>query len=130
MLDFKLILFVGLGGFLGAILRTILINLTNKFIYQNINFSILIVNVFGCFLLGILLSYLQDKESSQFIKYFINIGLLGAFTTFSAFSYDNLLLLQNKFYIKLIINIILNVSICILAIYIGEKFLNNFKNLF
>lgn len=113
------ILIVGFGGFLGAIFRMVFVELINKLLPHSINLGTLFVNILGSFFLGVLYSYLQNKHFSPFLNHFINIGFLGAFTTFSSFSYQNLLLLQNGSYFYFVLNLFFNISFCLLAIWIG-----------
>ncbi|EMZ0930205.1 CrcB family protein, partial [Campylobacter jejuni] len=103
------LLVVGFWGFIGAILRMLSINLVNKFFPYSISFGTLFVNVLGSFIIGLLFSYAQNKGLSPLLKSFISTGFLGAFTTFSTFSYQNLLLLQSGNYLHFALNIILNV---------------------
>ncbi|MCW1360399.1 fluoride efflux transporter CrcB [Campylobacter sp. US33a] len=113
------ILVVGFGGFLGAILRMFAINLVNKFLPHSISFGTLFVNVFGSFIIGLLFSYAQNKGLSPLLKSFISTGILGAFTTFSTFSYENLLFLQSGNYLNFTLNILSNVTLCLLAVWLG-----------
>ena len=77
------------------------------------------VNIIGSFFIGYLISLGYAKNLSEyFLKYFLIIGLLGSFTTFSAFSYEGIeLLMLNKIFLS-ITYIIISVF-CILASYIG-----------
>ncbi|HED0492145.1 TPA: fluoride efflux transporter CrcB [Campylobacter jejuni] len=113
------LLVVGFGGFIGAILRMLSINLVNKFFPYSISFGTLFVNVLGSFIIGLLFSYAQNKGLSPLLKSFISTGFLGAFTTFSTFSYENLLLLQSGNYFNFALNIILNVFLCLFAAWLG-----------
>ncbi|WP_426722794.1 fluoride efflux transporter FluC [Campylobacter jejuni] len=110
------LLVVGFGGFIGAILRMLSINLVNKFFPYSISFGTLFVNVLGSFIIGLLFSYAQNKGLSPLLKSFISTGFLGAFTTFS---YQNLLLLQSGNYLHFALNIILNVFLCLFAAWLG-----------
>ncbi|EIM1087800.1 fluoride efflux transporter CrcB [Campylobacter coli] len=112
------LLIVGFGGFIGAILRMLSINLVNKF-FPYFSFGTLFVNVLGSFIIGLLFSYAQNKGLSPVIKSFISTGFLGAFTTFSTFSYENLLLLQSGNYFNFSLNILLNIILCLIAVWLG-----------
>ncbi|EHB9799479.1 fluoride efflux transporter CrcB [Campylobacter coli] len=113
------LLIVGFGGFIGAILRMLSINLVNKFFPYSISFGTVFVNVLGSFVIGLLFSYAQNKGLSPVIKSFISTGFLGAFTTFSTFSYENLLLLQSGNYFNFSLNILLNIILCLIAVWLG-----------
>ncbi|EAK2051535.1 fluoride efflux transporter CrcB [Campylobacter coli] len=113
------ILVVGLGGFIGAVLRMLSINLINKILPHSISFGTLFVNVLGSFMMGLLFSYAHHKCLSPALKSFISTGFLGAFTTFSTFSYENLLLLQSGNYFNFSLNILLNIILCLIAVWLG-----------
>ncbi len=121
------ILLVASGGALGAALRFATTGLIkNLFFYSFI--GTLIVNIIGSFLIGLFIYLIQSKNlSEEFTKYFLIIGLLGSYTTFSAFSLEIVdLLLTKKFFLP-IIYITLSLTLCILSAYIGlniNKFLN------
>lgn len=68
------LLVVGFGGFIGAILRMLSINLVNKFFPYSISFGALFVNVLGSFIIGLLFSYAQNKGLSPLLKSFISTG--------------------------------------------------------
>lgn len=113
------LLVVGLGGFLGAIFRMLSYELIYKILPHFTLFATLFVNVLGSFLMGVLFFYLQNKGDSVLIKNFIGIGFLGAFTTFSTFTYENLMLLQNQNYVYFILNVLLNVGLCLFALWVS-----------
>ncbi|MBZ7953696.1 MULTISPECIES: fluoride efflux transporter CrcB [Campylobacter] len=115
----NMILIVGIGGFLGSVFRMLSINFINKIFPHAISFGTLFVNVLGSFAIGLCFSYAQNKGLSPLLKNFINTGFLGAFTTFSTFSYENLMLLQNGNYFHLFLNIVFNVILCLLAVWLG-----------
>ncbi|TKX31360.1 fluoride efflux transporter CrcB [Campylobacter aviculae] len=115
----NMILIVGIGGFLGSVFRMFCINVISKFFPYSISFGTLFVNILGSFAIGLCFSYAQNKGLSPLLKNFISTGFLGAFTTFSTFSYENLMLLQNGDYFNFFLNIILNVALCLLAVWLG-----------
>ena len=110
---------VAFGGALGASLRFISSNLF-KSIFPNFPFSTLFVNVTGSFAIGLLMSYLESNNASQnFIKYFLIIGLLGSYTTFSTFSFETIDLFNSKKIILSFFYISISVFSCLLFAFIG-----------
>ena len=115
---FNLVL-VAFGGAIGASSRFILNSFFKTFI-TNSFVGTLSVNVIGSFLIGYLISYGINKNFTEgFIKYFLIIGILGSFTTFSAFSYEVVDLFANKKFFVCLIYIFLSISLCIIATSIG-----------
>lgn len=113
--------FVGIGGFIGAGLRYFIINVTGKLIGTNFPYGTLLVNVLGCFLIGIIMELsLSSNYVSPNLKIFLTTGILGGLTTFSTFSYETAqFVLKSNLYLS-IINIILNVFVCLLSVLIGQ----------
>jgi len=117
------VLIVGIGGFIGAICRYLIIILNDK-LYNNYEFPFdtLFVNVLGSFLIRIALA-LGIKYNvfarGTISSYLFVTGFLGAFTTFSAFSRDTLILLIERQYLTVTINILLNVVLSISFVIIG-----------
>ena len=80
----------------------------------------MVVNVFGSFLVGLFIYSLQNKNLSQdLIKYFFIIGVLGSYTTFSAFSFETIDLLTNNKLLLSFIYIFSSLVLCLIAAYIG-----------
>ncbi len=114
--------FVATGGALGACLRYLISNWALTFFGKGFPFGTLIVNIIGSFIMGLLFALLeQGVISASPWRQMIGVGFLGALTTFSTFSMDSLLLLQQGELIKAIANVAINVLVCITAAFIGTQ---------
>ena len=120
MTGIKVYLFIAFGGALGACLRYFINETTIKLLGKGFPFGTLTVNILGSLLMGVLYGLLE-KELVVVNPYksLIGIGFLGALTTFSTFSMDTLLLLQQGHWLKAVFNVALNVCGCILVAYLG-----------
>ena len=86
---------IALGGALGAVSRFLLGNAVSKAIGSALPYGTFVVNVIGCFAMGLLMTIIVDREllpASWCL--FLCVGLLGGFTTFSSFAYEGLMLLN------------------------------------
>ena len=113
------ILFIGLGGFIGANLRYLIGIYINKYSHEMI--GTLIVNITGSFLIALFYGYISQKYVvNDSLKYFFPIGLLGSYTTFSTFSYTTMILINEGNYMRAGMNIILSFSLCLFFAFIGS----------
>jgi len=117
----KILFIIGSGSFIGGVARF----LTSKFI-QNLSvsafpFGTFVVNILGCYLIGLFFGF-SNRENfmSEEWRIFLTIGFCGGFTTFSAFSNENLTLLRdgNFFYMALYAG--LSVFLGLIATYLGN----------
>mgnify|MGYP000070307509 CR=1 FL=1 len=116
------VLFVALGGSIGAVLRYLISILMLQVFGTGFPFGTLMVNILGSFLMGVVYALGQVSEVSPEIKAFIGVGMLGALTTFSTFSNESLLLMQEGYLVKAILNVVVNVGVCIFVVYLGQQF--------
>lgn len=89
------LLYVAVGGALGAVARYALTGWVHTFATDTFPWGTLTVNVAGSLLLGFLFLYLESTAFTAELRQFVAIGLLGAFTTFSTFSYETWVLVQD-----------------------------------
>lgn len=106
---------VGIGGFIGTVLRFYIGILSLRLLPSYFYFSTLIVNSIASFFIGFFISI----GISINLKNFIVIGILGGLSTFSTFSYENFIYLQNGEFMKFCLNVFLNVFLCLAFCYIG-----------
>lgn len=116
------IAWVFLGGGVGASLRFITINLIAKAgIVLAFPFAVLLINIFGSFAIGVLAQIVSRETIANpfFIQNFVMIGILGGFTTFSAFSIEALTLLQAGKVGAAAFYVAASVAFSIIAAYLG-----------
>ena len=118
------ILLVAFGGSIGASARYFLYLVAKNLFSPNYIFiNTLVINIIGSFLIGYLIFLLENKSFSQdFLKYFFIIGILGSFTTFSAFSFEAIDLLVNKRFLIAFFYIFLSLFLCLIFTFLGLNF--------
>jgi CrcB protein len=118
--EFSKILMVALGGALGASLRYMAAAATHGLLGHAFPYGTLLVNVVGSLLIGYLVVLLPDPGSHDWgLRLLLITGLLGGFTTYSAFSIETLTLLQEGQALKAGLNIALTLLTCLLAVWVG-----------
>jgi len=123
----KNILFVGLGSGLGGVIRYILfvaIDQTGK----QFSFPIktFLVNIIGCFALGLFYGLADRGQfTDNQVILFLTMGLCGGFTTFSAFSHDNIVLLKNGNFLLAMFYMLLTVLLSFIALYLGNRIVSS-----
>ncbi len=92
----RTLLLIGLGGSIGSILRYLTSVVIEKYYATIFPLPTLIINILGCLLIGIIMGLLEKNQANDSaMKWFLVTGFCGGFTTFSAFGYENIRLLQN-----------------------------------
>lgn len=124
-LSWQTILAIGTGGFLGAIARAYSVHLTNKHIPLEFPLGVLLVNLIGSFLIGVLFALFTHYTFNDTTKAFLTTGFLGALTTYSTFAIESFFLLQSSLLLG-ISNMALNLFGSVLAAASGYKFISFF----
>lgn len=110
-------LIVGVGSALGGMLRYWLSNFVYKFLQPIFPFGTLAVNILGTFLLGIIFFFLDSQELlSPSMRIFLTIGLCGGLTTFSTFSYETFIFIEDTQYLFAFLNILSNIILTLLSL--------------
>lgn len=113
---------IAVGGAMGACLRFALSEWMLHLFGRAFPFGTLLVNILGSFVIGLLYGLLLTEQiSPNPWRIFIGIGVLGAFTTFSTFSMDTVLLLQQGDWLKAVANVVLNLVLCLTLAWLGLK---------
>jgi len=113
-----LLLAVGTGGFVGAILRFLISSWVQKLSPVLFPVGTLSVNVIGSFIIGFMALYFESVVAPQ-QKALVITGMLGALTTFSTFSLETVTMLQGGLWGRVTMNITLNVVLCVAATMLG-----------
>jgi fluoride exporter len=118
--EMKELIFVGLGGFVGAISRYGLSELVDRSLGKNFPAGTLTVNVLGCLVIGLLMALVEaEKFTDKSLQFFLITGLLGSLTTFSTFGHQSLQLLRRGSISLALLNVLCNVCVGLLAVYLG-----------
>ncbi|OHE19727.1 MAG: chromosome condensation protein CrcB [Sulfurimonas sp. RIFOXYD12_FULL_36_11] len=108
-MSWQTIIAVGSGGFLGAVLRAYVNGLISHRMPHDIPFGTLGVNLIGSFIMGLLIAYfMYTTLFSMQVKSFLTTGILGGFTTYSAFAIESFFLLNGGHIAIALANISLN----------------------
>ena len=114
------ILLIAAGGAAGALFRYWAQQATHALLGRGFPFGTLLVNVTGSFLMGFLYIYLVARAGlSREIQLALLVGLLGAFTTFSTFSFETMALIEDGQSLKAAINVTVSVGLCLLGCWLG-----------
>ncbi len=116
-------LIIGLGGFLGTVARYWLSNWVGERVGETFPWGTLVVNVSGCFVMGFIFSITPPEGKfpiSNEWRPFVMVGVLGGFTTFSAFSLQTLNLIQERQWLYAGGNVMGSVVLCMLGVWLGH----------
>lgn len=119
-MDLKILAWVGLGGAAGSMLRFAVGGWAQRLNDGTFPVGTLTVNVLGCLLIGLLgglADYRQALDPGQ--RAFLMIGVLGGFTTFSAFAFETLGLAQDGALLRAGLNVLLQVTLGLMAAFCG-----------
>lgn len=110
---------VAAGGAVGSLLRYWVGLGAHHLLGRGFPYGTLTVNIIGSFAIGVLYVLLVERADSPELRALLMTGLIGGFTTFSAFSIDTLLLIEHGAVLKALANIALSLILCLGAAWIG-----------
>ena len=114
-----MILLVGMGSFIGGICRYLLSMLVQSKFSSSFPYGTLLVNLTGCLLIGILFGFFDRNQVSHEWRLLFITGVLGGFTTFSAFSVETYNLIKSGNYGSAILYVALSVILGISLTFLG-----------
>jgi len=114
------ILAIAAGGAIGAVGRHLLAHQVSSLLGYGFPWGILVCNVLGSFVMGVLVEVMALTWSASLeMRAFLTVGILGAFTTFSTFSLDIVLLLQRGDMMKAGLYVAGSVVFSVLGLILG-----------
>ena len=121
------LLVIGCGGAVGAMMRYGLGLRVTLLAGSAFPWGTLLVNIVGCFLAGLLFALAVTRTPlSDLLRNGLQIGLLGGFTTFSAFSIDAITLFDQGLWLRGLLYIVTSVIVSLLGTYLGMSVGRNF----
>ena len=116
----KALIFIAVGGAVGAVLRYLTSVTVYAFMGRGFPYGTLFVNVSGSMLMGLLsVMMLERLDLGPELRAAVLVGVLGSFTTFSTFSIETLNLLEQGEMVRATANIVLSVLLCLVAVWSG-----------
>lgn len=113
-----------LGGGVGALLRSALVPFGNRLSQAGFPTGVMLVNVSGCLIVGMIAGYAASRGNlSPALQNFLVIGVLGGFTTFSAFAADSLRLVTDGKVLQAVMYVVFSVIFSLLAACAGYAFM-------
>jgi CrcB protein len=123
----SMLLLVAFGGALGAVARFGLVFVAAWVLGTRFPYGTLLVNALGCLVIGIAAASLVSADKpdawTHVVRYGLIVGFLGAFTTFSTFSYETLQLLEAGDAMRALGNVVLSVLVCLLTTWLGMRWM-------
>jgi fluoride exporter len=116
-------LWIALGGALGSVSRYWLATAFDLVLRSDFPWATVAANITGSFVIGLVAALPMDLQWRQFLM----IGVLGGYTTFSAFSLQTLVLAQAGEWPKAAANVVASVVLCLVAVWLGHALAGGFK---
>ncbi len=111
---------VAIGGAIGALARYALGTYVGERMNARFPYGTFLINMSGCFLIGLIMTVLTERtQLSPNWRYFIPIGFIGAYTTFSTFEYETLTSMQSGQFAAAALNVVLSVTVGFVMVWLG-----------
>lgn len=114
-------LLVGAGGALGAMARFGFASLVGRFWPMSFPLATLLINIIGSVAMGLFVGLMARflPAWQEDARLFVAVGILGGFTTFSAFSLDTIVLIERGEWLSAGAYVLLSVVLCLIGLYLG-----------
>lgn len=120
-MQMRALLLVGLGGGLGAIARFSLGSVIGHYWPTTFPLATLLINIIGSVAMGLFIGFLAKflPAWQETARLFVAVGVLGGFTTFSAFSLETVLMLERGELLAAGGYVLMSVVVCVIGLYLG-----------
>ena len=116
----NMILLVAFGGAVGSIARYLMASRLQTATGWNFPIGTVLVNILGCFLIGILYVLLVARPDPKHeLRALLIVGVMGGFTTFSSFSLETVTMAMNGYYGGATLNVVVSVAACLVGTVLG-----------
>jgi CrcB protein len=112
-------LLVMAGAAIGGLARYLLASAIAARFPQRMWFGTVVVNITGCFLIGLVMTVLTQRQTNPNWRLLLVVGVLGGYTTFSSFAYETYALIKDGDFGKGFINVAVSVIAGYLALWCG-----------
>lgn len=110
----NMVLLVAAGGAAGSVARYLMASAIQKATGWEFPLGTVLVNVVGCFMIGLLYVWLVARhDPREDLRGLLIVGVMGGFTTFSSFSLETVTLMLNGSYANAVLNVVVSVAACI-----------------
>ena len=114
------VIYVALGGALGSVARYLLTVAVHRYTAAGFPYGTFTVNIIGCAVFGVIIGLAEHRiDLTPAVRAFFLVGVLGGFTTFSAFTFDTLELLRAAAFFRATFNVLGQITIGLAALWLG-----------
>jgi CrcB protein len=114
------VVLVAIGGGIGSVLRYLTSGMAARWLGLDFPYGTLIVNVAGSFLIGLIQALAEEAAVlPEPTRLFLSAGMMGGFTTYSAFSYETIRLIELDAFGRALANILVTTLVCLTVCALG-----------
>ncbi len=110
---------IALGGAIGSVLRYLVGGAVQRFFAAGFPFGTLAVNLLGCMIVGVVGQLFMNAEPPSAVRGLLVVGFCGGFTTFSAFSYETVGLINGGEYARAALYVLCSSVLCVMGTAAG-----------
>jgi CrcB protein len=123
------LIYVAIGGAIGSVMRYLMQNLIGHLTGMAFPYGTLIVNISGSVLMGVFIGWLTARTSltnAHDIRLFVAVGILGGYTTFSSFSLDAIVLMEEGKWMAMAMYVLSSVLLSLGGLLLGLRLMRVF----